>query len=204
MHFVYCQKGNWSNVHLMKNRTWGRWRTHFLFHRSIVTIGELHTGGSATEPNDIPIHEERVNTLSNQVILLISHVWESTNKSVEMAAPDDEVDGFLSPKQEREQGEAKKWKVHLPKFALPQLFDGTMKDTKSFVSSLILYIYGRKAEFPSNESKIMLVASLGAILHAGGESTVLEKWSHQSYCSWAGAIQGFQRFYCTDGGSVWW
>ena len=34
-----------------------------------------------------------------------------------------------------------------------------MKDTKSFVSSLILYIYGKKAEFPSNESKIMFVLS---------------------------------------------
>jgi len=34
-----------------------------------------------------------------------------------------------------------------------------MKDTKSFVSSLILYIYGRKAEFPSNELKIMFVLS---------------------------------------------
>jgi len=34
-----------------------------------------------------------------------------------------------------------------------------MKDTKSLVSSLILYIYGRKAEFPSNELKIMHVLS---------------------------------------------
>jgi len=49
--------------------------------------------------------------------------------------------------------------VCLPKFVPPQLFDGTMKDTKSFVSSLILYIYGRKAEFPSNELKIMFVLS---------------------------------------------
>ena len=34
-----------------------------------------------------------------------------------------------------------------------------MKDTNSFVSSLILYIYGRKAEFPNNESKIMFALS---------------------------------------------
>jgi len=61
----------------------------------------------------------------------------------------------LSPREEKEQEEAEKGKVHLPKFVLPQPFDGTMKDTKSFISSLILYIYGRKAEFPSNESKIM-------------------------------------------------
>jgi len=52
--------------------------------------------------------------------------------------PDDEVDGFLSPKEERERDEAEKGKVHLPKFAPPQPFDGTMKETKSFVSSLIV------------------------------------------------------------------
>jgi len=69
--------------------------------------------------------------------------------------PDDEVDGFLSPSEEKEQEEAEKGKACLPKFAPPQPFDGMMKDTKSFVSSLILYIYGRKAEFPNNESKIM-------------------------------------------------
>ena len=47
----------------------------------------------------------------------------------------------------------------LPKFALAQPFDGMMKNTKSFVSSLILYIYGRKAEFPNNELKIMFALS---------------------------------------------
>ena len=49
--------------------------------------------------------------------------------------------------------------MHLPKFAPPQPFDGTIKDTKSFVSLLIFYIYGRKAEFPSNELKIMFALS---------------------------------------------
>jgi len=66
---------------------------------------------------------------------------------------------FLSPREEKEQEEAKKEQAHLPKFAPPQPFDGMMKDTKSFVSFLILYIYGRKAEFPSNESKIMFALS---------------------------------------------
>jgi len=83
----------------------------------------------------------RVDTLSNQVILLISHFHESANKSVEMAVPDDKVDGFLSPKEERERDEAEKGKACLPKFAPPQPFDGTMKETKSFIRSLILYIY---------------------------------------------------------------
>ena len=122
-------------------------------------MGEPCTGGSIAKPNHIPMLEERVNTLSNQVILLISHVQDSANKSVEMVAPDDEVDGFLSPREEKEWEEAEKGKVHLPKFALPQLFDGMMKDTKSFISSLILYIYGRKVEFPNNELKIMFVLS---------------------------------------------
>jgi len=79
-------------------------------------MGELHAGGSTAKPDHIPMLEERVDTLSNQVILLISHFQESANKSVEMAAPDDKVDGFLSPKEEREQDEAEKGKVHLPKF----------------------------------------------------------------------------------------
>ena len=76
-----------------------------------------------------------------------------------MAVPDDEVNGFLLPREEKEQEKAEKGKACLPKFALPQLFDGMMKETKSLVSSLILYIYGRKAEFPSNESKIMFALS---------------------------------------------
>jgi len=76
-----------------------------------------------------------------------------------MAVPDDEVNGFLLPREEKEQEKAEKGKACLPKFALPQLFDGMMKDTKSLVSSLILYIYGRNTEFPSNESKIMFALS---------------------------------------------
>jgi len=122
-------------------------------------MGEPHAGGSTAEPDHIPMLEERVDTLSNQVILLISHFQDSANKSVEMAAPDNKVDGFLSPREEKEQEEAEKGKAHLPKFVPPQPFDRMMKDTKSFVSSLILYIYGRKAEFPSNELKIMFALS---------------------------------------------
>jgi len=65
-------------------------------------MGELRTSGSAAEPDHIPMLEERVDTLSNQVILLISHFQEFTNESVEMAAPEDKVDGFLSPREEKE------------------------------------------------------------------------------------------------------
>ena len=65
-------------------------------------MGEPHTSGSAAEPDHIPMLEERVNTLSNQDILLISHFQDFANKSVEMAAPHDEVNGFLSPREEKE------------------------------------------------------------------------------------------------------
>jgi len=65
-------------------------------------MGEPHASGSTAKPDHIPMLEERVNTLSNQVILLISHFRDSANKSVEMATPDDEVDGFLSPREEKE------------------------------------------------------------------------------------------------------
>jgi len=65
-------------------------------------MGEPHGGGSTAKPDHTPMLEERVDTLSNQVILLISHFWDSANKSVEMAVPDDEVDGFLSPREKKE------------------------------------------------------------------------------------------------------
>ena len=103
--------------------------------------GGTAPSGSTTEPDHIPTLEERVDILTNQVVLLISHFRESDNKSVEMASPNEEVEGFLSPREERERDEAEKGKARLPKFAPPQPFDGTMKETKSFISSLILYIY---------------------------------------------------------------
>jgi len=113
-------------------------------------MGEPCASGSTAEPNHIPMLEERVNTLSNQVILLISHFHESANKSVEMAMPDNEVDGFLSPKEERERDEAEKGKVHLPKFAPPQPFDGTMRrPSTSLVHSFYIYIWekGRVSKY---------------------------------------------------------
>jgi len=67
--------------------------------KNIFFISQIHcyydVSGSAAKPNHTPTLEERVDTLSNQVILLISHFQDSTNKSVEMAMPDDEVDGFF-------------------------------------------------------------------------------------------------------------
>jgi len=85
--------------------------------------------------------------------------------------PDDEVDGFSITKEERERDRSRKGKVRLPKFALPQPFDGTMKETSpSLVFSHFIYIW-EEAEFPSNELKIMFVLSI----LSGGESALLEK-----------------------------
>ena len=50
-------------------------------------------------------------------------------------------------------------KIQLPKFTPPQAFDGTMKDTKSFVSFIILYIKGHEPKFRTTESKIMFALS---------------------------------------------
>ncbi|KAF8239961.1 hypothetical protein L208DRAFT_1234983, partial [Tricholoma matsutake] len=59
---------------------------------------------------------------------------------------------------------------HLPEYTPPQIFDGTMENTKSFISSIVLYIHGRKPEFCTAESRIMF-----ALIHPGEESTALEK-----------------------------
>jgi len=110
----------------------------------------------------IPTLDERVDKLMSLVMQLISQFKNTCEGSVEMAGPEDKVDGFLSPKEEREQEEAgnsRNGKACLPKFVPPQLFDGMMKETISFICLLILYIHGRKVEFPNNEAKIMFALS---------------------------------------------
>ncbi|KAF8235234.1 hypothetical protein L208DRAFT_1125188, partial [Tricholoma matsutake] len=47
----------------------------------------------------------------------------------------------------------------LPKYSPLQIFDGTMENTKSFISSIVLYIHGRKPEFHTAESRIMFALS---------------------------------------------
>jgi len=165
---------------LTKNRTWDRRRTHFLFHRYVVIMG-----GTARQvvllPSLIPVPHARGESQyfnQNQVVLLISHFpWnpkkQQTNQ-LRMASPKWGGRWFSVTKGgEGEGGKAEKRKrrAYLSFRAASGHFDGTMKETKSFVSSLILYIYGRKAEFPSNESKIMFAA----IVYSGRKSAILEK-----------------------------
>ena len=87
--------------------------------------------------------EEKVDVLATQINQLAQmialqnepvHAQEATVSEVENI--EEEVDNFLSHHKETNSD----GKVCLPKFALLQMFDGTMKDTKSFVSSIILII----------------------------------------------------------------
>ena len=54
---------------------------------------------------------------------------------------------LMAPKEEWERDEAEKGKACLPKFALPQPFDETMKETKSFIS-----VRARPSKIPKRAS----------------------------------------------------
>ena len=73
-------------------------------------------------------------------------------------AVEEEVEDFLLHHEEEAKSPVD-GKVHLPKFALLQMFDGTMKNTKSFITSIILYIKGCEPEFHTVESKIIFTLS---------------------------------------------
>jgi hypothetical protein len=81
-----------------------------------------------------------VDALSAQVVQLASLLelqMQMPTQSMEKEE-EEEVVEFLSPQEEDRPHK----KVCLPKFAPPQSFDGTLKDTKSFISSIILCIKG--------------------------------------------------------------
>ncbi|KAF8220696.1 hypothetical protein L208DRAFT_1332348 [Tricholoma matsutake] len=54
-------------------------------------------------------------------------------------------------------------KVCLSKYMPPLIFDSTMENTRSFISSIVLYIHGRRPEFCTAKSRIMF-----ALIHSGG------------------------------------
>jgi Retrotransposon gag protein len=75
---------------------------------------------------------------------------------------EDEEMGDFEEVEEGEDGEGgvtKSGKACLPKYVPPQPFDGTWDDTKSFISSVALYISGRHPEFRTAKSKIMFTLS---------------------------------------------
>ena len=83
-----------------------------------------------------PAHsmEEKVEILTAQFSQLVQMLTphETHQPSAEAV---EEVEEFLSHHEEEEVTSPVDGKVRLPKFALRQMFDGTMKDTKSFISS---------------------------------------------------------------------
>jgi hypothetical protein len=102
----------------------------------------------------IPMLEEKVDALTMQLSQLVNFITLQ-NPIQLVPTVEEEVDEFLSHHEEESAGSARDGKIRLPKFAPPQLFDGMMKDTKSFISSIILYIKGCEPEFRTTESKIM-------------------------------------------------
>jgi len=85
-------------------------------------------------------------------------------------------------------------KLKKERCAYLSLRDGMMKDTKSFVSSLILYIYGRKAEFLSNESKIMFALLEGCQVQQPTLNSGLVRVTVSSYlhCMEVGTISYYK------------
>ena len=108
-------------------------------------------------PYPAPTLEEKVDRLMDQ----FNHLMDAFTYANQQTHPhhdtaEAEVDDFLSHHEE-ELRPARDEKIHLPKSATPQTFDGTMKDTKSFVSSIVLYIRGCEPEFHTTEAKIMFM-----------------------------------------------
>jgi Retrotransposon gag protein len=109
--------------------------------------------------NPVLTLEEKVDALTAQLSQLVNSFLfqnpiQSPHPYVHEAQAEDEIGDFLSHHEE-ESKTSGDGKIQLPKFTPPQTFDGMMKDTKSFISSIILYIKGRKPEFHTTESKIM-------------------------------------------------
>ena len=94
----------------------------------------------------MPTLEEKVDALMAQLSQLVNLI--ALQNPVQPSAPtvEEDVEEFLSHHEEELAGSVSDGKIRLPKFTPPQAFDGTMKDTKSFVSSIILYIKGHEPE----------------------------------------------------------
>lgn len=108
----------------------------------------MHTHGHA--PFTL---EEKVDELTNQLVHLANIVMSNQPHQLTEKAPEQ------APEQETMHEAPTGDKLCLLKFAPPLPFDGTMKDTKSFISSIRLYIKGREPEFHTMESKIMFTLS---------------------------------------------
>jgi Retrotransposon gag protein len=111
--------------------------------------------GASDSANPVPMLEEKVDVLTAQLSQLVNlYTLQNQSQSHHPYVPEaeEEIGDFLSHHEEENSNNGK---ICLPKFAPPQTFDGTMKDAKSFISSIILYIKGREPEFCTTKSKIM-------------------------------------------------
>jgi hypothetical protein len=75
---------------------------------------------------------------------------------------DEEIGDFEEKEEGGEEvgsGVAKSGKACLPKYMPPQPFDSRQDNTKSFISSMVLYISGQCPEFHTAESKIIFALS---------------------------------------------
>ena len=78
-----------------------------------------------------PAHslEEKVDILTAQFSQLVQMLTPHETHQPSAEAVEEEVEDFLSHHEEEARSPVD-GKVHLPKFTSPQMFDGTMKDTK--------------------------------------------------------------------------
>ena len=79
-----------------------------------------------------PAHslEEKVDILTAQFSQLVQMLTPHESHQPSAEVVEEEVDDFLLHHEEEEAKSPVDGKVCLPKFAPPQMFDGTMKDTK--------------------------------------------------------------------------
>jgi hypothetical protein len=134
----------------------------------------------------VPTLAEKVDVLFVQVALLVSLVESQVQIPMQSVTKEDEkeIEEYLSLREEEAPTDSK---VHLPKFAPPQVFDGTMKETKSFISSIVLYIKGCELEFHTMESKIMFALSY----MQGGKA---QFWRNEAINQIAAGHKPFQSF----------
>jgi hypothetical protein len=109
-------------------------------------------GGQPSQSMLTPLMlEEKVNMLATHVGLITQAIIDQQTGlptavvvHCTVIDEDEEMGDFEEEEEGREVGNgvAESGKVHLPTYVPPQLFDGMWDNTKSFISSMVLYISG--------------------------------------------------------------
>jgi hypothetical protein len=158
--------------------------------------------GPSDSANPVPTLEEKVDALAlqlSQLVNLYTLQNQSQTHHPDVVEAEEEIGDFLSHHEEEESRHSDNGKIHLPKFAPLQTFDGTMKDTKSFISSIILYIKGREPEFRTTESKIMFALSY----MQGGKAQFWRNEAINQIAMGHEPFKSFQDFLEKIGSSIW-